>query len=183
LTRERLLASARTVFAREGYGGASVDRIAEEAGFSKGAFYSNFKSKEDIFLELLEHAGTEDTASLREALENISAPDKMIEAVSQWAARHHKDVEMPMLLLEMLRRARANKTLGKRHEQLFHEHWKAVGTLIMPIFAGKTPPLSPLMLGALVMELIYGSALWFRNQPSTSDLITITLTSLKESAR
>ena len=50
VTREKLLASAYEVMAREGYEGASIDRIAEEAGFSKGAFYSNFDSKEEIFL-------------------------------------------------------------------------------------------------------------------------------------
>ena len=54
VTREKLLASAYEVMAREGYEGASIDRIAEEAGFSKGAFYSNFESKDEIFLELLE---------------------------------------------------------------------------------------------------------------------------------
>jgi Bacterial regulatory proteins, tetR family len=52
-TRERLLASAEQVIARQGFGGASIDLIALEAGFSKGAIYSNFESKEEVFLELL----------------------------------------------------------------------------------------------------------------------------------
>lgn len=49
-TRGRLLDAARTVFAGRGYHGASVEEIAEEAGYSKGAVYSNFESKEEIFL-------------------------------------------------------------------------------------------------------------------------------------
>jgi len=53
VTRERLLATAESVFSRLGYGGASVDLIAAEAGYSKGAVYSNFPNKEAIFLELL----------------------------------------------------------------------------------------------------------------------------------
>src|ERR1700734_1182973 len=53
-TRTRLLESAAQLFARGGYEGASVDLIAESAGYSKGAFYSNFESKEVIFLELLD---------------------------------------------------------------------------------------------------------------------------------
>src|SRR6201986_2289086 len=52
-TRTWLLESAAQLFARGGYEGASVDVIAESAGYSKGAFYSNFESKEAIFLELL----------------------------------------------------------------------------------------------------------------------------------
>ena len=53
-TRERLLNAARTVFARGGYHGATVDEIASEAGFSTGALYSNFDGKEDLFLALME---------------------------------------------------------------------------------------------------------------------------------
>jgi AcrR family transcriptional regulator len=44
-TRDRLLAAARSVFARSGFHGASVDEIAAEAGFSTGALYSNFDGR------------------------------------------------------------------------------------------------------------------------------------------
>jgi len=53
-TRERLLEAAAEVFSREGFEAASVDEVAEEAGFSKGAVYSNFASKEELFLTLLD---------------------------------------------------------------------------------------------------------------------------------
>jgi AcrR family transcriptional regulator len=53
-TRERLLEAAARVFARRGYHGASVDEIADEAGFSTGALYSNFDGKEDLFLAIVE---------------------------------------------------------------------------------------------------------------------------------
>jgi len=52
-TRERLLDAAAQVFARRGFGGASVDEIAETAGYSTGALYSNFGGKDELFLELL----------------------------------------------------------------------------------------------------------------------------------
>ncbi len=53
-TRDHLLEAAATVFGERGYHGASLDDIAAAAGFTKGAVYSNFKSKEDLFLALLE---------------------------------------------------------------------------------------------------------------------------------
>ncbi len=53
-TREQLLAAAATVFARKGYSAASVDDVAREAGFTKGAVYSNFATKQELVLELLE---------------------------------------------------------------------------------------------------------------------------------
>jgi AcrR family transcriptional regulator len=57
-TRRRLLDAAAAVFGQRGFAATSLDEIAEEAGFSKGAVYSNFTSKEDLFLAVLdEHVG------------------------------------------------------------------------------------------------------------------------------
>lgn len=54
-TREALIFTARGVFAEDGFHGASLDRIAREAGFSKGAVYSNFDGKSDLFLAVMDH--------------------------------------------------------------------------------------------------------------------------------
>ncbi len=53
-TRDRLLDAAAAVFAAHGYHGASVTDVAAAAGLTKGAVYSNFRSKEELFLELLD---------------------------------------------------------------------------------------------------------------------------------
>jgi len=53
-TRACLMQSAATVFARRGLQQASIDEVAEDAGFTKGAFYANFKSKEELFLAMLD---------------------------------------------------------------------------------------------------------------------------------
>jgi AcrR family transcriptional regulator len=52
-TRTRLLDAAERVFLRRGLQGSSVEEIAAEAGFTRGAFYSNFQSKDELFVELL----------------------------------------------------------------------------------------------------------------------------------
>src|ERR1700733_6841714 len=52
--RELVLAAARRVFLACGYASATLDAIAEEAGFSKGVVYSQFESKADLFLALLQ---------------------------------------------------------------------------------------------------------------------------------
>jgi AcrR family transcriptional regulator len=52
--REAVLAAARRVFLERGYAGATLEMIAEEAGFSKGVMYSQFDSKADLFLTLLD---------------------------------------------------------------------------------------------------------------------------------
>ena len=53
-TRERLLTAAMEVFAEKGFHGASVEQICERAGFTRGAFYSNFAAVDDLVIELYE---------------------------------------------------------------------------------------------------------------------------------
>jgi len=53
-TRERLLVAAGDVFRRHGYAGASLEAVAEAAGYTKGAVYSNFETKADLFIALLD---------------------------------------------------------------------------------------------------------------------------------
>src|ERR687888_2407864 len=53
-TRELLMSAAAKVCARHGLERASIDEMAEEAGFTKGAFYANFRSKEELFLAMLD---------------------------------------------------------------------------------------------------------------------------------
>src|SRR6185503_13207697 len=65
--REEVLAAARCVFLERGYGGASLDAIADEAGFSKGVVYSQFDSKGDLFMALLERR-IADRAAQNEAI-------------------------------------------------------------------------------------------------------------------
>ena len=73
-TRDYLLQAAAQVFAERGYHGASLDEVAAVAGFTKGAVYSNFKNKEDLFLALIEAAYTREMAALKETLEVSDVP-------------------------------------------------------------------------------------------------------------
>ena len=63
-TRRAILDAAQALFTEHGYRGASLDDIAETAGYSKGAVYSNWPSKEALFLELLDEASTDGTSGM-----------------------------------------------------------------------------------------------------------------------
>ena len=52
-TRQELLDAAARVFIKRGFTGSSVEEISAEAGYTRGAFYSNFRSKNELFVELL----------------------------------------------------------------------------------------------------------------------------------
>ena len=72
MTRQHLLDAAAIVFARNGFHGSTLDEVAATAGFSKGAVYSNFKSKDDLFLELFHDRVDRQFAVVSEALETGS---------------------------------------------------------------------------------------------------------------
>ena len=72
-TRERLLTAARTVFAEHGVEGASVEEICEAAGFTRGAFYSNFSSRSDLVLALIRQGISLQLAAAQSAIETMKA--------------------------------------------------------------------------------------------------------------
>jgi AcrR family transcriptional regulator len=82
--RERLLSAAGSVFAQRGFAAASVDDVAREAGLTKGAVYSNFASKDELFFALLgehvaERLGNLDLAGgheIGDALMNAAIDDR-----------------------------------------------------------------------------------------------------------
>jgi AcrR family transcriptional regulator len=74
LTREYLLQAAAQVFAERGFHAATLDEVAAAAGFTKGAVYSNFKNKEDLFLALLEDAYSRELAALKDTMEHSDVP-------------------------------------------------------------------------------------------------------------
>lgn len=70
-TRQRLLDAAAEVFVEEGLQGASVEAICARAGFTRGAFYSNFTSKEQLFIALLEREFARQTRRLAEKADEL----------------------------------------------------------------------------------------------------------------
>jgi AcrR family transcriptional regulator len=75
-TRRRLLEAASRVFARSGLHHASIDDVAAEAGFTKGAFYANFSSKEALFLAMLVEKFAERLAELARTTGTDEAPEE-----------------------------------------------------------------------------------------------------------
>ena len=82
-TRRRLLEAAAEVFNRHGFQGGSIEEICAEAGFTRGAFYSNFESKEQLFVELL-HARVYD--DFRRMIESVPADLSPADGL-RWGAR------------------------------------------------------------------------------------------------
>lgn len=71
-TRNRLLTAAYEAFAEEGFGRATVERVCERAGFTRGAFYSNFSSLDELFLAMWEQRSTAMLAQAGAILDEIA---------------------------------------------------------------------------------------------------------------
>lgn len=76
-TRARLLDAAAQVFAEVGLEGASVEAVCERAGFTRGAFYSNFDSKDELFLMLAGRVADGRVAAVRTRVEQMRAEGEL----------------------------------------------------------------------------------------------------------
>jgi AcrR family transcriptional regulator len=179
LTRERILQAAGDVVARDGYDGASVDRIADAAGYSKGAFYSNFSSKEDVLNSLLSTHAPRDVVDLTEALEGLEKPDEIIDAVARWSDGRAAELKWGIIAIEFLRRARRDGTLTDRQRQPFIDQWRDVGNLLLErLFPDGARPIDPVDLGGIVLDLTYGGISVFLDANSAGQMLKQILSSL-----
>ncbi|MDF2560804.1 MAG: hypothetical protein K0R99_2250 [Microbacterium sp.] len=78
-TRARLLEAAAQVFAEVGLDGASVEAVCERAGFTRGAFYSNFESKDELFLMLAASVSEVRVSGVRTRVEELTAEGALVE--------------------------------------------------------------------------------------------------------
>jgi AcrR family transcriptional regulator len=122
-TRAQLLDAAERVFAREGFRGASVEAIAEEAGYSHGAIYSNFNGKEDLFLVLVEERIDARLARVYQAADaELSRGGEPLEAARRFVAMLQGEREAYLLLIDFWNQAVRDPTaaakFAERHARL-----------------------------------------------------------------
>ncbi|WP_436500502.1 TetR/AcrR family transcriptional regulator [Actinokineospora sp. HUAS TT18] len=86
MTRARLLDAALEVFAEQGFGASTVEQVCDRAGFTRGAFYSNFVSLDELFLAMWEQRSAQMLADLRSSLADAAAAPTLEAAVEQLLA-------------------------------------------------------------------------------------------------
>lgn len=97
-TRVRLIEAADELFRRDGFHPTTLDRIADRAGYTKGAVYSNFESKEDLFFAVYDRRADALVAAMEKALatsEPVDAISRAVDAAD--AGRRRGDGWMPTL--------------------------------------------------------------------------------------
>ncbi|HLG79632.1 MAG TPA: TetR/AcrR family transcriptional regulator [Bradyrhizobium sp.] len=102
-TCEKLFEAAARVFEEQGIGGASIEAIAAAAGFTRGAFYSNFKSKDELIIAMLEEHVAQTVRRNLDLLERHKDPADFIEALkSMDRTRQDPLGRAPLLHMEMI---------------------------------------------------------------------------------
>lgn len=96
----KLLAAAAWVFARDGFEAARIEDIAARAGYTRGAFYANFESKEDLFLALLEHWVGERIAEVKAIFSRYEGTSQRRKALREFYAERTLDRNYALLSME-----------------------------------------------------------------------------------
>ena len=170
-TREKLFEAAARVFEEQGIGGASVEAIAAAAGFTRGAFYSNFTSKEELIIAMLEDHVEQSIRRNLDLLDRHKNLADFIEALKTMdRSRQDPLGRSPLLHMEMiLFVARAEKRRPELAKRL-----RARRKLITDIVetslknSGKNGALNPAWTGAIVLALEDGFRLHRLIDPDTT---------------
>jgi AcrR family transcriptional regulator len=121
-TRRKLLEAALRIFARDGFEAARLEDIAKESGHTRGAFYANFDTKEDLFLALLEQQASERLEQLRRLLEKNDNMAARLETLRSFYLARAKDRQKILLTLEFklfaLRRPHVRARLAGAHRRI-----------------------------------------------------------------
>lgn len=130
-TRQALLASAQDAFLEQGVDGASVERIAQGAGYTKGAFYAQFESKRDLVLALLEERFGDQIARFGESLAGISAPgDEARAAAGDFIENTVSDRAWTSLFMQFAALAARDEEFRLAFVERYKQHQHQLATLL-----------------------------------------------------
>jgi AcrR family transcriptional regulator len=173
--RQRLLASARTLFGQKGFGSTSLDEIAEAAGLTRGALYYNFpEGKDDLFLALLEDRADERASTIEQAFAGPSAGDvdatlrQTQAAADDWARNLIGNREFHLLFTEFALHASREPKFATAFKTRETSIRRAIATIIEEravAFGAELPiPAEQLALG--IISLANGLALEHAVEPN-----------------
>jgi AcrR family transcriptional regulator len=157
-TREALLEAAVKLFCERGLEGASVDEVAQSAGYTKGAFYANFKSKEELFLVMLDEQFARELERLDHALAGTQDPQDEAQAAAADFIHNASADEWPTLYFQFVAYAAQNEEF---RQELATRH-RAMRERLAQLFKrwkdgfGVTPPISLAEIAAMMFFMADG---------------------------
>src|SRR5882672_2823702 len=170
-TREKLFEAAARVFEEHGIGGASIETIAAAAGFSRGAFYSNFTSKDELIIAMLEDHVEQSARRHLDLLTRHRNLADFIDAMKKMDRSQQDPLgRSPLLHMEMiLFVARAEKRRPELAKRL-RARRKLITDIVETTLknSGKNGSLNPTWTGAILLALEDGFRLHRLIDPETT---------------
>jgi len=172
LTYEGLISAADRLFTERGFHATSVDEIAFEAGYTKGAVYSNFESKEDLFFAVYERRAERAVAEIEQVLRE-NEPLAGLELLASGAAlRRGRDDGWLAVFFEFWAHVVRNPSLRKRFARI---HARATEPMNATVerFAeerGITMPVKARRLNVAMNAMVTGLSLERLTQPDVADV-------------
>ena len=166
-TRAQLLDAAGRVFARRGFHAATVDEVAEAAGYTKGAVYSNFANKDELFLALLDQRLAAQLQEV-EALYAIESSEELLAAMPGRTEREFAAArDFGALILEFSLYAMRNPAAQAELARRYRELRSRMAELIAKRYARRqtSPPMPPEHLAALALATDAGLFLQYSAEP------------------
>lgn len=129
-TRQKLLDSARQLFVHNGVGSTSIDQIAESAGYSKGAFYSNFSDKDELFIALLRSHMESEVIALEEIFNQTETSEEVLGAIQAMYQKMEDDASICVLAVEFQLLSGRSQKFALAYAALFDRQIKAIAKLV-----------------------------------------------------
>jgi AcrR family transcriptional regulator len=169
--RALVLAAARQVFLARGYHAATLDEIADEAGFSRGVVQSRFGNKADLFLALLEERITERAAQNTRLAEGLAGAQGMRTLREHAARRNRAERDWGLLLIEFRVHAAREEDLARRYASLHARTRQGLAGVITDLYrrAGQPPPLPPEEMALMVLTVETGIRLEQAAEPDGAE--------------
>ncbi|WP_260963061.1 TetR/AcrR family transcriptional regulator [Pseudomonas citri] len=182
VTRDKLFDTAVDLIIRKGFHAASVNAISEEAGFSKGAFFSNFTSKSDLLLQLAQRFKRVELERLSATLTSGYSSEQLTHGLNAYIDTLKDSSNCAVLDAELQLIALRDEEFAPHYYDLHKENCEALGKLIAIIFnhAGKKPPLPYAPLARTFTALSEGLILQGHKDPAVE--IKLVLNSLIQTA-
>ncbi len=155
-TREALLAAGRAVFARDGYHGASLDRVAAEAGFTKGAVYASFDTKANLLLAIYERRNLERARAMAAASKDVASLEELRRRLlAEWRTGLEQERGWALLRIEFWTHAARDPALRDRLRAAHLIVREALARALTDVAAraGESLPVPAQDLAAMVMAL------------------------------
>ena len=122
VTRGQLIDAARTIFARDGFESARIEDIAALAGKTRGAFYDNFRDKEDVFFAIFEEDISRDQGKVIDEMSAAPNLAARIDVLARHLGELLQDQQLILLILEfkmyVIRHAQKRKRLSELYAEM-----------------------------------------------------------------